>query len=127
MAPLRLLFRRTFKVSSQTGISSSWIPLCIGVPQGLPSAPILFKLYINATLKELNSKSRGTYPYVDDNNICKQTRPNEFRQEFIHKTSSVVNFVQRTYRKNKGVLAKAKNVLIPFFQQFQGTEISESR
>ena len=31
-----LLFRRTFKVTSQTGISSSWTPLRIGVPPDLP-------------------------------------------------------------------------------------------
>jgi hypothetical protein len=84
-----LLFRRTFKVSSQTKMSSSWIPLRSGVPQGLPSAPILFTLYIDATLKELNSKSRGTNPYADDNTICIQTRPNESCPEFIHRTSSV--------------------------------------
>ena len=119
-----LLFRRTFKVTSQTGSSYSWIPLCIGVPQGLPSAPILFNLYINATLKELNSRSKGTYPYADENTICIQTRSNESRREFIHKTSSVVNSVDRVYRKIKRVLAKAKSVLIPFPQQFQATEIS---
>jgi len=71
-----------------------------------------------------SSRSKGTYPYADDNTICIQTRSNESRREFIHKTSSVVNSVERTYRKIKRVLAKAKNALIPFFQQFEGTAIS---
>jgi hypothetical protein len=122
-----LLFHRTFKVTSQTGSSSSWIPLCIGVSQGLPSPPILFNLYINATLKELNSRSKGTYPYADDNTICIQTSSNESSQEYIHRTSSVVNSVERTYRKIKGVLAKAKSVLIPFSNNLKPQRFQESR
>jgi hypothetical protein len=122
-----LLFCRTFKVTSQTESSSSWIPLRIGVPQGLPSAPILFKLYINATLKELNSWSKGTYLDVDDNTICIQTRSNESRREFIHRTSSVANSVGRTYRKIKGVIAKAKSVLILFSNNLKAQIFQESR
>jgi len=121
---LNLLSRRTFKVTSHTGISSSWIPLRIGVPQGLPWAPILFNLYIRATLKEFTSKTTGTCPCADDNTICIQTHPNESRAEFIHRTSSVVNSFEGTYPKMKCVPAKPKSVLIPFFQQFEGTEIS---
>jgi len=82
-------------------------------PQGLPLPP----------LKELNSKSKGTYPYADHNTICLQTRPNESRPEFIQRTGSVVNSVEATHRKIKGVLAKGRSVLTPFFQHFQGTEI----
>jgi len=120
-----LLFRRTFQVTSQTEISSSWMPLRIGVPQGLPSAPILFNLYINATLKELNSRSKCTYSYANDNTICIQTCHNESRREFIHRTSSVVNSVEKTYRKIKGVLAKTKSALIRFFRLAEeDTEIS---
>jgi len=69
-----LLFCRIFKVSSQTGSSSSWIPLRIGVPQGLTSAKILFNLNMNATLKELNSRSKGTCPYADENTIYMRLR-----------------------------------------------------
>jgi hypothetical protein len=122
-----LLFRRTFKVTSQTGSSCSWTSLRIGVSQGLPSAPILFNLYINATLKELNSRSKGTYLYADYKTICIQTRSNESRREFIHRSSSVVNSVERTYRKIKGVFAKAKSVLIPFSNNLKAQRFQESR
>jgi hypothetical protein len=66
-----LLFRRTFKVTCQTGNSSSWIPLRIGVPQGLPSAPILFNLFINATL----SLTRGAKVHI----LTRMATPSAYR------------------------------------------------
>lgn len=119
-----LLFSRSFKVISNTGISSHWTPLRIGVPQGLPSAPILFNLYINATLKELNAKSSGSYPYADDNTLGIQSRARESRPELVHRTASFVNMVESRYRQIKGVLAKSKSVLIPFFQKFEQDRIA---
>jgi hypothetical protein len=62
-----LVFDRQFKVLSKTGMSSTWRPLRIGVPQDLPSAPLLFNLYINEILETMNFRSNGSHPYADDN------------------------------------------------------------
>jgi hypothetical protein len=91
-----LLFDQHFKVLSETGMSSTWRPLRIVVPQGLPSAPLLFNLYINATLEELNSRSNGSYHYADDNTLRYHTRHKESKPEFVSRIS--------THRDARGIL-----------------------
>ena len=103
-----LLFDRQFKVLSKTGMSSTWRPLRIGVPQGLPSAPLLFNLYINTTLEELNSGRNGSYPYADDNILLYHTRHKECKPEFVSRMRRVLVSVEKGYEKIKGVLSKEK-------------------
>jgi len=60
-----LLCSGTFKVLNPSGISSTWTPLWIVVPQRLHSAQNFFNLYINATVKELSCTSSEAYSYAD--------------------------------------------------------------
>ena len=55
-----LVFDRQFKVLRKTGMSSTWRPFRIGVPQCLPSAPLVLNLYSNETLEDLNSRGNGS-------------------------------------------------------------------
>ena len=85
-----LLFDWQFKVPSKTGMSSTWRLLRIGVPQGLLSAPLLFNLYINATLGKLNSRSNGSYPYADDKTLRYHARHKESKPEFVSRIRRVL-------------------------------------
>jgi hypothetical protein len=96
-----LLFDRQFKVVSKTGMSSTWRPLRIVVPQGLPSAPLLLNLYINLTLEELNSRSIGSYPYADDNTLRYHARHKESKPEFVSRMRRVLVSVEKGYQKIK--------------------------
>jgi len=118
-----LLFDRQFKVLSMTGMSSTWRPLRIGVPQGLHSVPLVFNLYINATLEELNSRSNGSYPYADDNTLRYHARHKESKPEFVSRMSRVLVSVEKGYEKIKGVLSKQKRALLPMFHRIDEVNI----
>jgi hypothetical protein len=81
------------------------------VPQGLPSASLLFNLYINATLQEFNSRSNGFYPYADDNTLRYHARHKESKLEFVFRMRRVLVSVEKGYQKIKGVLSKDKSPL----------------
>ena len=82
------------------------VDLDIGVPRGLPSAPLLFNLYISATLEELNFRSNGSYPYADDNTLRYHARNKESKPEFIFRMPRVLVSVEKGYEKIKGVVSR---------------------
>jgi hypothetical protein len=93
------------------------------VPQGFPSAPLLFNLYINATLEELNSRSQGSCPYADDYTLRYHARHKESKPEFVSRMRRVPVSVEKGYQKIKGVLSKEKSALIPVFQRIEEANI----
>jgi len=60
-------------------------------------APLLFNLYINATLEELNSRSNGSYPYADENTLRYRTRHKESKPEFVSRMRRVLVSVEKGY------------------------------
>jgi hypothetical protein len=77
------------------------------------------KLYINATLEELNSRSNGSYPYADDNTLRYHARHKESKPEFVSRMCQVLASVEKAYHKIKGVLSKEKSDLLPVFQKME--------
>jgi hypothetical protein len=118
----RLLFDRSFQVCSYSS-HSDWYHMNVGVPQGLPSAPILFNIYLNECLKDIEDDLKmTTFPYADDNSILITTSQTTGHLE--RSTARAIKKVSQQYSKVQALLSPSKSKLVPFRNKSKKVKIA---
>jgi hypothetical protein len=105
----QLLFKRKGYISSRSS-NSTIRPIQRGIPQGLSTAPLLFNIYVNATLLDIDELADETYPFADDNSllIVKDTY-----QEIYASINNLIPKLQELYSEIEANLSLKKSLIIP--------------
>ena len=78
-----------------SGISSNWISVKQGVPQGTILSPVLFLIYVNE-MRDLRITSK-TVQYADDTLVfTSNVYPQMAKQELEHSLENLVHFLNTT-------------------------------
>jgi hypothetical protein len=77
------MLSRYLKAVYQNSQSSPWLHVCEGMPQGLPFSCMLFVLYLDECLREINKVCDQSYSFVDDSNLLVIQKEYENRNLFV--------------------------------------------
>jgi exonuclease III len=109
-----MLFTRRFKVRSQSGICSKSYPLYEGIPQGSPSAPTLFNVFIDPALQKIRSVCEAQFPYADDNTIAFVKKPYEDKAAFLSRVCHRIEKIRQIYSESFATMSLEKCALLSF-------------
>ena len=109
-----LLFKREFRVISRNSTHEQWKRLHEGIPQGLPSGPTLFNIFIDPCLRKIDAIVDDSFPFADDNSVLFIQRDRENLKTFLGRVSNRIIAIKQIYGEVKATLSPEKSALLAF-------------
>jgi hypothetical protein len=109
-----LLFKRKFRVTSMNSTHEQWFDLREGIPQGLPSGPTLFNIFIDPCLRLIDANVDDSFPFADDNSLLIVQKEREKNKSFLQRVSAIIRKITLIYRGPKALLSQTKSALLAF-------------